>query len=173
MAKSNAKKKAAKPKKPPIGRRIGDRIRTAGLVGADAVRNPRGIPQTAHGAFRRWFRKVWDTRGGGLYTLGYALTFAALELRTFVTELAGMGSASDFIIEQLIEFFIRFGTDSLKNLILALIWPVFVLSWHPPWGVGLFVIAFLLFPKFVKPHVERWLFRDDAQATTGETDQRS
>ena len=150
-----------KEKKPPLGRRLGSSIRTVGLMGADAVRNPRGIPDTAHGAFRAWFRRIWDSRGGGLYTLGYALTFAALELKTLAGEVVGMGNPGDFMFEQLIQFFIRFGTDSIANLVMALIWPVFVVGWYPPWGIGLIVLAFMLFPKFIRPPIERWLFRGE------------
>jgi hypothetical protein len=157
------KPKPKKEKKPPLGRRFGSRIRTVGLLGADAVRNPRGIPNTAHGAFRAWLRRIWDTRGGGLYTLGYALTFAALELKTLAGEIVGMGNPGDFVVEQLIEFFIRFGTDSIANLVMAFMWPVFVVTWYPPVGVGLFVLAFALFPRFIRPPIERWLLRDERE----------
>lgn len=161
MSKKEKKPAKTKEKKPPLGRRLGSRIRAVGLIGADAVRNPRGIPDTAHGAFRAWFRRIWDTRGGGVYTLGYALCFAALELKTLAGEVIDMGSAGDFILEQLIEFVIRFGTDSLANLVMALIWPAFVVSWYPPWGIGLLVLLFMMFPKFIRPPIERWLFRGE------------
>ncbi len=161
MSKKEKKPKKTKVKKPPLGRRLGSRMRTMGLVGADAVRNPRGIPQTAHGAFRTWFRKIWDTRGGGLYTLGYALSFAALEFRTLIGEVAGMGNPGDFVIAQLIEFFMRFGTETISNLVMAFMWPVFVVSWYPPWGMGLLILAFGLFPRFIRPPIERWLFQGE------------
>ncbi len=161
MIRKSKKEKVPKPKKLPLGRRIGDSIRSVGEIGAESVRNPRGIPTTAHGAFRTWFRRIWDTRGGSVYTLGYALTFAALELKSFVTELAGMSSAGDFFVEQLMQFLIRFGTESIANLVQALIWPVFVITWYPPLGIALFVLALLLFPKFIKPYIEKWLFGDE------------
>lgn len=159
MSNKVSKPKKTKNPKPPLGRRLGSRIRTMGLIGADAVRNPRGIPNTAHGAFRNWFRTVWDTRGGGLYTLGYALTFAALEVKAIVGELAGMGNPADFVIGQLFQFFMRFGIESMVNLVMAFIWPAFVVAWQPPVGIALFVLAWLLFPKFIRPPIERWLFR--------------
>lgn len=165
MTRNKAKRKPAKPKKPPLGRRIGESLRSAGEIGVESVRNPRGIPQTAHGAFRNWFRKIWDTRGGSVYTLGYALTFAALELKTLVSELAGVTDPGDLILEQLVQFMIRFGSDSVANLVHAFMWPVFVVSWRPPVGITLFVLAFLLFPRYIKPHVERWLFRGKAPVT--------
>jgi hypothetical protein len=168
MARKNTEDASAKPKKPPLGRRFGESLRAASDLGADAVRNPAGIPHTAHGAFRGWFRKVWNTRGGSIYTLGYALTFAALEVKTFVTGIAGMTNAGDFVIEQLWQFLIRFSADSISNLVLACMWPVFIVTWQPPWGACLFVVAMLLFPKYIKPPVERWLF-GDAALNAGET----
>jgi hypothetical protein len=47
-------------------------------------------------------------------------------------------------------------------------WPVFIVTWQPPWGACLFVVAMLLFPKYIKPPVERWLF-GDAALNAGET----
>ena len=105
-------------------------------------------------------RRICDSRGGSAYTFGYALTFAALEVKTLLGEIAGMTSAGDFFAERLFEFLLRFSADSVTNLVLAFMWPVFVVTWHPPWGAGLFVLALLAFPRFVKPWVERWLFRD-------------
>jgi len=171
MARKSADDRSAKAKKAPLGRRLGASLRAAGDLGVDAVRNPAGIPHTAHGAFRNWFRKVWNTRGGSIYTLGYALTFAALELKTFVAGLAGMTNAGDFVMEQLWQFLVRFSADSISNLVMAFIWPVFVVTWYPPWGACLFVIALLLFPKFIKPPVERWLFGDPGQGAE-ETQER-
>jgi hypothetical protein len=158
------KDKAKKKSKPPLGRRVGARLRSVGVVGADAVRNPRGIPQTAHGAFRRWMRKVWDVRGGGLYALGYALTFAWLEMASLVTSVSGASSLIGFLREELIEFLFRCLGDSLVNLIEALIWPVFVIGFNPPWGALALGAAFALFPYTLKPLVERWLFADEAPA---------
>ncbi len=163
MKSPKAEPKPKKEKKPPLGRRLGEKMRSAGEVGAESVRNPRGIPGQAHGAFRSWFRNVWNTRGGSVYTLGYALSFAALELKTVMTGLAGMTSAGEYVMGQVWQFLLRFSADSIANLVLALMWPVYVLSWRPPSGVVLFVLAFLLFPKFIKPHVERWLFGDGEQ----------
>lgn len=150
--------KAKKPPKAPLGRRLGASLRSAGLAGAEAVKNPRGIPATAHGAFRGWFRRIWDTRGGSAYTFGYALTFAGLEVKTIVGEIAGMTSVGDYVVGRLLEFVMRFGADTITNLVLAFLWPAFVVAWRPPLGIGLFVLALLLFPRYIRPHVERWLF---------------
>ena len=41
----------------------------------------------AEGWFRRWFAKVWKVRGGGLYAVGWAATFAYLEVTTLIGEI--------------------------------------------------------------------------------------
>ncbi|MGB5625496.1 MAG: hypothetical protein WBM61_07185 [Woeseiaceae bacterium] len=38
------------------------------------------MPEKSHGWFRDWFRKVWKVRGGGLYALGFALSFVYFEV---------------------------------------------------------------------------------------------
>lgn len=152
-----------KPKKPPLGHRIGSRMRAVGAAGSNAVRNPRSIPGTAEGMFRRWFRRVWDVRGGGLYAVGYALTFAWLEIASFVGGLMSSSSIGEFITEEIWEFLFRFLGDSISNLVQAFIWPVLLLQWRQPIGPILLVAGFVLFPIVAKPLIERWLFRDEPQ----------
>lgn len=113
---------------------------------------------TAHGWLRGWFRRVWDVRGGGLYACGYAITFAVLEITTVVSEIAESDSISEFFTEQLFEFIFRFASDSIVNLIHALIWPVYFIQWSPPIGAIALVAAYSLFAKYLKKPIEKWLF---------------
>lgn len=114
----------------------------------------------AEGWFRRWFAKVWKVRGGGLYACGYAITFAFLEITTVVSELAGSESIGDFLTGQLVEFIFRFASDSIVNLIYALIWPVYVLQWQPPFGVIGLGLAYLVFANYLKKPITDWLLSD-------------
>ena len=118
------------------------------------------------GPLRRWFAKVWKVRGGGLYACGYAITFVVLEVTTVVSELAESASIRDFLTEQLVEFVFRFATDSLINLIQALIWPVYIVQWAPPFGAIGLGIACLVFARYLKKPITDWLFPDDEQETT-------
>jgi hypothetical protein len=111
----------------------------------------------AHGWFRRWFAKVWDVRGGGLYACGYAITFVVLEVTTVVGEFAESESIADFFTGQLVEFVFRFATDSIANLIQALMWPVFVVQWAPPFGAIALGLAYLAFAKYLKQPITKWL----------------
>jgi hypothetical protein len=118
----------------------------------------------AHGWFRDWFRKVWEVRGGGLYACGFVFTFIFLEVSTVAGEFIESESIGAFFSEQLVEFVFRFAVDSIKNTLYALMWPVFVVQWQPPFGVIGLSLAFLAFPRYLKKPITDWLF-----PKTGET----
>ena len=160
MTRADRKAKAAKRK--PLGRRLGENIRAAGDLGHTAVHNPRELPGRAHGWFRNWFRRIWDMRGGGLYACGFAAAFLFLEVREFVLEdVAQFLSLNSYIGGELFGFVIQFFIDTGINFVKALMWPVFLVTLWPPVGAIALAIAFALFPHFVKPHIERWLFAND------------
>ena len=128
--------------------------------------NKRDLANHAHGWIRTWFAKVWKVRGGGLYACGYAITFVYLEVRTIIGEVAESESIGQFLREQLIEFVFRFALDSLVNLIQALLWPVRVLEFRPPYGAIALGIAFVVFPITLKKPIEKWLLPDAEDPTT-------
>ena len=153
-------KKTAKPKKP-FGRRLGEGLRATGEFSRDAIQRPGSVPDRAHGAFRSWFRKVWDVRGGGLYAVGFAIAFLYFEIREIVTEDIPQFIAMNSVFSsELIGFGIQFIIDTMINFIKALIWPVYVVTLWPPAGAVALGVAFILFPRYVKPHIERYLFHD-------------
>ncbi|MDX1516865.1 MAG: hypothetical protein R3288_08500 [Woeseiaceae bacterium] len=147
------------PKKP-LGYRVGQRLRSAGSFGRDAVRSPRSIPRHAYGWLRHWFRKVWNVRGGGLYAVGYALAFLYFEAKTIIGEIADASGVRDYVSSQIAEFIVRFTADTISNMVHAFIWPVYVIQVHPVYGGIALGLAFWLFPKYLKPPIERWLFSD-------------
>ena len=111
----------------------------------------------AQGWFRRWFTKVWKVRGGGLYACGYAITFVILEVTTVVGELAESTSIGNFLSEQLVEFIFRFASDSMVNLLMALMWPVYIVQWQPPFGAIGLGLAYIAFAKYLKKPISDWL----------------
>ncbi len=159
--KEKRKNRKAKPKKPPLGYRIGTRLRATGQFGRDAVRSPGSLPGKAHGFFRRWFRKVWSVRGGGLYAVGYAITFLFWEVRTLAGDIFDSDGVGDFVTEQVMEILLRFAGDTINNMVHAFIWPVYVIELHPVYGGVALGLAFWLFPKYLKGPIERWMFADD------------
>ena len=112
--------------------------------------------------FREWFRKVWDVRGGGLYAVGFAAVFIYLEVVDLAVDIADIGSIGGAfdggVINFAIAFMIEFFLDSLLNTFQALLWPVDVVQWAPPWGAVALGLAYWLFPSYAKPHIENWLF---------------
>lgn len=111
-----------------------------------------------HSAFREWFRKVWEVRGGGLYACGFAVTFIIFEIGSLADDVAGIGAV---FRGEMIEFVIEFIVDSFVNTFRALAWPVYVVQWAPPYGAIGLGLGYWLFPTYVKPHIEGWLFRDE------------
>ena len=108
--------------------------------------------------FRGWFVKVWKVRGGGLYAVGWAVTFVYLEITTILGEFMEADGIIDFLTSQLLQFMLRFMVDTFMNMGLAFAWPAFVAVWEKPIGAILLGLAFFLFPIFVKPHITKWLF---------------
>lgn len=148
-----------------IGQRLGQSARQISEIGDDLVNRPGVLPGKAHGWFRTWFAKVWKVRGGGLYAVGYALTFAYLEIRSMVSEITEAEGVVDFFTGQIIEFFIRFLSESLMNMIQAFLWPVSLIEVWPPFGAIALGLMFLAFPLVLKKPIERWLFGDKLTET--------
>ena len=111
--------------------------------------------ESSKNGFRTWFRKVWEVRGGGLFACGFAVTFLFLEIGSLADDVSGIGAIFN---GGAISFVIGFIIDSFMNTFYALIWPVYVVQWAPPWGAIALGGAYWLFPTYVKPHIEDWLF---------------
>ena len=154
------KKKTTKPRKP-LGRRLGEGLRATGKFSRDALQRPGSIPDKAHGAFRTWFRRVWDVRGGGLYAVGFAIAFLIFEITEIVTDdIPQFIAMNNVFSSEIVGFGIQFIIDTMVNFVKALIWPVYVVTLWPPAGAIALAVAFLRFPRYVKPHVESYLFHD-------------
>ena len=52
----------------------------------------RVLPEKSHGWFRNWFRKVWKVRGGGLYAVGFAVSFIYFEIGSLGEDILAAGS---------------------------------------------------------------------------------
>lgn len=115
----------------------------------------RVLPEKSQGWFRNWFRKVWKVRGGGLYALGFAACFIIFEIGSLGEDLAEIGSVFD---GRIFEFAIQFIIDSFSNTLRALVWPVYVVSFAPPWGAVGLGVAYMVFTRFAKAPITRWLF---------------
>jgi hypothetical protein len=153
--------------------RLGEGLRAAGRAGVDTVVKPGGLSDQAQHWIRDWFRRVWELRGGGLYAVGFAICFAYLEItELFLEDIPAFLALDSYAADALLGFMIDFLIDTLMNTLAAFMWPVFVVQWYPPFGAVALGVAFLLFPKYLKPHIERWLFRGDEAAPANLDDGR-
>jgi hypothetical protein len=146
---------------------VGDGARALGELGDDLVNRPRVIPGKAHSWFRRWFAKIWKVRGGGLYACGYAATFLVLEVRSLTGDVFESDGVVDFVTSQVFEFVFRFLSESFINMLLAFLWPLYVIQFRPPWGIIGLGLAFAVFDRFVRARVERWLSADTGESPPG------
>ena len=117
-----------------------------------------GLVDKGHGRFREWFRKVWKVRGGGLYACGFAVCFVVLEIGSLADDVLGIGA---IFTGEAFAFFINFLLDSLMNTLKSFAWPYYVATFSPPIGAIALGVAFMLFPKYAKPTIEKWLFDDE------------
>jgi hypothetical protein len=97
-------------------------------------------------------------RGGGLYACGFAITFATLEVQSFIEDFKQIGLLFD---GQVLSFVSNFIIDSLTNTLRAFVWPATAVQFSPPFGAIGLGLAFWLFPIYVKKHIEEWMFAGD------------
>ena len=140
--------------------KIGKRAKVVGSLSETLVKEPKAFPRKTAHAVRPWFRKVWKARGGGLYACGFVVTFVYLEAATLISEIMASTGVVDFFTEQLIELPFRFLSESLKNMVMAFMWPVPIVQYSPPWGIAILVAIYLIFANFIKKPLEQWLFHD-------------
>ncbi|MDH3750524.1 MAG: hypothetical protein OEU40_08010, partial [Gammaproteobacteria bacterium] len=57
-----------------------------------------------------------------------------------------------------------FATDSIVNLVYALMWPVYFVQWQPPFGAIALGILFFVFAFYLKKPITDWLFPDGEPA---------
>lgn len=81
-----------------------------------------------------------------------------LEVASFFDDVRQIGLLFD---GQVISFLLNFIIDSFTNTVQAFAWPATIAQLSPPWGAIGLGLAFVLFPKFVKKHIEAWLFSGD------------
>ena len=155
-----------------LTQRVGGRLRDMGTRGQAALNQPGTLPNKGYGWFRRWLRKIWNSYGGGLYALGFAVSFAWLEINELLfDDIPGfIGIVGDFG-DQIFPFIVDFFIDTFRNILSALLWPVDVALYRPPWGAVALGLAFYAFDKLLKEPTRNWLFHDaldDEQPTDDE-----
>lgn len=162
-----AKTKIEKPQKKSFADGMADRYRETRDLGQTLIHEPRSFPGKILIKLRRSTRKIWNARGGGLYACGFVIAFALFEAQMFIDDIVNF-DGFDSIGEEIVTYLFRFFLESLGNTVRAFAWPAYVIEWSPMWGALFLALTFWLFPKYVKHHVEGWLFQDadeDVEAT--------
>lgn len=139
---------------------VSQRVRTLAQRGKDELLRPGGIGDGAHGLLRRWFRKVWESRGGGMYALGFAVTFLYLEIVELFSEDIPQLFSINILSSELVEFVVSFIIDTLLNTLMAFLWPVTLIQWQWPLGIIALVVGFTIFPTVIQQPLERWIFEN-------------
>ncbi len=111
-------------------------------------------PRSAGALAREGLVGLWSARGGGLYGLGYVVSFVILELRTVVGEFEGSHSLMSFIGQELLAYLLRVGFMSFVNAGLAFVWPAFVLQLFGGWGILLLLAGYFAFERGLRPTAE-------------------
>ena len=103
---------------------------------------------------RRWLAKLWASRGGGFYGLGYVVTFVALEIKSLS---GGLTTVSGWVA-QVAQYVLRFSVDSVRNMISAVIWPAHLFEWlGGPAGLIALAVGYAAFEIAIRPLVQAWL----------------
>ena len=139
-------------------RRLTSMLEEAGRRGHDELTRPGGLGDTAHGAFRRWCQRVWRSRGGGLYAVGFIVSFAYLETVDILFDDIPKLFAIDWFSGDAFRFAVEFLIDTFKNMLNAFLWPVHVIGWQAPAGIVILVAMYIAWPRFVQQPIEHWLF---------------
>ncbi len=127
--------------------RLARHWRTAREIGED----PASIPQR----LRELLLKIWCSRGGGFYGLGYLIAFVYFEIDMLLGDVGESEGAGDFMLGQLGEYLFRLGFLSFINVFRALLWPLMVAGWWDGLGLALLLAGYLAFEWLLKPVVDR------------------
>ena len=133
-------------------------LRDAGRRGRHELTRPGGLGDNAHGAFRRWCQRVWRSRGGGLYAVGFMISFIYFETVDILFDDVPMVFATNWVSTEAFDFAIDFLIDTFKNMLAAFLWPFYVIQWQSPIGIFVLAAMFYLFPRLVQKPIEQWMF---------------
>jgi hypothetical protein len=142
-ARRRSRRKGRAKRRPWLKRRIKRSVKTVRGV----VVEPHKVPSQVRAALL----KIWRTRGGGFYGLGYVVAFVVLEVRAFVGNFEGDGDVASMIVQEVLQFFFRFAAQSFINGFIAFGWPVFVLDYLGGWGLLLLGAGWVAFEYLAKP----------------------
>jgi hypothetical protein len=81
------------------------------------------------------------------------IAFLVLEAGS-LTSSVGNSSVSGFVTAQAIQYVLRFSVESILNTVLALVWPIHLLTWLGGYGLIVLAAGYAIFELGVRPLVE-------------------
>ena len=103
---------------------------------------------------------LFQSRGGGLYALGYVVTFVVLEvleIPELFGDLAGLFVGDGTLAGSVIALGVDFFVDTLRNMVYAFIWPALVIQYFGWVGVALVAVGFATYDRLLRSIVERFV----------------
>jgi hypothetical protein len=132
-----------------------------------AIADPRSVPLQ----LRDTYLRMWRSRGGGFYGLGYVVAFIALELQATISS---WESASDniagLVLQEVLQFLFRFAAQSMLNGFLALGWPIYVVDKLGGWGIALIAVSWWSFDRYARPWIAARLPRPSRDSVERQTE---
>ena len=101
-------------------------------------------------------------RGGGLYAVGYIVSFLWFEIRSVGADIVDF-FGTDILSSELFGFLIGIVVDSFTNMVKALMWPVYIIQLNAVFGGIVLGVAFYIFPKYLKKPLEKKLFGEERE----------
>jgi len=111
-------------------------------------------PRTIGTMLRKSLVLLWRARGGGLYGLGYVITFIANEVPRVIVSFTEIVTSAESLLGAIFEWLLRVGADSFESMLHAFLWPVVFLQLLGGWGIVALVVGFVVFEKLLRPLVE-------------------
>jgi hypothetical protein len=115
-----------------------------------AIAEPRSVPLQ----IRDTYLRMWRSRGGGFYGLGYVVAFAVLEVQATVSSWEGASdNIAGLVMQEVLQFVFKFAAQSMLNGFLALGWPIFVVQKLGGAGLALLAVVWWLFDRYARPWI--------------------
>ena len=144
----------------PRRRRRGQRFRPVRYLAtrlADSVSTVRHAidePDSVALTMRDAFLRLWRTRGGGFYGLGYVIAFVVLEIQAYVANLENAATdAVGMVVQELLQFVFRFAVQSMLNGVLAFGWPIYVVDKLGGLGIAMIAVGWWSFDRYARPWI--------------------
>jgi len=90
-----------------------------------------------------WYR-LWRSRSGSIFGIGYIVAFLYLEVNNLVEEIVGFDFSVAGLIGKIILQILGFAIDTIINSLMAFLWPFLILSGELPVLISLIILILIV-----------------------------